>query len=205
MVTLYFDKKRGNLADSLLERLKRETQTSHGEVERRVDVLSRVQTAQRYRMLLEQFYGVYCPLESEIAHSMLEIARWLPDIQDRMRTTLLRLDLRSLGNLCPEGLPLAPIPPLDSLPQRFGCLYVLEGSTLGGQIIAREVSSRLPFTSENGCSFFASHGAEIGAMWRSFCHALEAYAVANSESHDSIIQSAAATFGVFGDWLEEKS
>jgi len=193
------------LATSLLERLKRETQASHGEIERRVDLLNRVRTAQSYRILLEQFYGVYCPLESEIAHSMLEIARWLPDIQDRMRTTLLRLDLRSLGNLCPEGLPLAPIPPLNSLAQRFGCLYVLEGSTLGGQIIAREVSSRLPFTSEHGCSFFANHGAEIGAMWRSFCHALEAYGMANSESHDSIIQSAANTFGVFGDWLEEKS
>jgi heme oxygenase (biliverdin-IX-beta and delta-forming) len=193
------------LAASLFERLKHETHECHGEVERRVNVLNRLQTARSYRRLLEQFYGVYCPLESEIAHSMSEIVGWLPDIEDRMRTPSLRLDLRLLGNLCPEGLPLAPIPPLDSLAQRFGCLYVLEGSTLGGQIIAREVSSRLPYTSGDGCSFFASRGAEIGPRWRNFRLSLEAYAVANSESHDSIIQSAAATFRVFGDWVEEKS
>lgn len=193
------------MAASLIERLRRETQESHGEVERRVDILSRVRTDQSYRTLLERFYGVYCPLEHQLGQSMLEIAHWLPDIEDRMRTKLLRLDLRSLGNLCTEDLPLAPVPLLDSLPHRFGCLYVLEGSTLGGQLIAREVSSKLPYTSDLGCSFFASHGAEIGAMWRSFCRALEAYAVANSESHDSIVQTAAATFSVFGDWLEEKS
>ena len=192
------------MAASLLERLRRETHASHGEVERRVDILSRVRTTQSYRTLLEQFYGVYCALECQLGRSIPEIARWLPDIEDRMRTKLLRLDLRCLGNTSPEDLPLAPVPPLDSLPHRFGCLYVLEGSTLGGQFIAKEVSSRLPYTSEFGCSFFASHGAEIGAMWRSFCHALEAYAVANSESHDSIVQSAAATFRVFGNWLEEK-
>jgi heme oxygenase len=196
---------RGTLADSLLGRLRRETQASHGEVERRVDILSRVRTTQSYRTLLEQFYGVYYPLECQLERSMLEITHWLPDIEDRMRIKLLLFDLRCLGNIYPEDLPLAPVPPLNSLPHSFGCLYVLEGSTLGGQFIAQEVSSSLPYTSELGCSFFASHGAEIGAMWRSFCHALEAYGVANSESHDSIVQTATATFKVFGDWLEEKS
>jgi CheY-like chemotaxis protein len=29
--------------------------------------------------------------------------------------------------------------------------------------------------------------------------------ILNSESHDNIIQSAAATFGVVGDWMDEKS
>ena len=193
------------MAASLLDRLKRETQDSHRDVERHVDVMSRVRTAASYRTLLEQLYGVYCPVESEIARSMSEIATWLPDIDKRMRTASLRLDLRVLGNLCPEALPLAPIPPLCSLPQLFGCLYVLEGSTLGGQTIAREVSNQLPYYPESGCSFFASHGAEVGGMWRRFREAIELYADAHSESHDTIIQSAAATFQTFAGWFESKS
>ena len=190
---------------SLLDRLKRETQAIHRDVERQIDVMSRVRTAGSYRTLLEQLYGVYCPVESEIARSMSEIATWLPDIDKRMRTASLSLDLRVLGNFCPEALPLAPTPPLCSLPQRFGCLYVLEGSTLGGQTIAREVSSQLRYSPESGCSFFASHGAEISGMWRRFREAIESYAAAHSESHDTIIQSAAATFHTFSGWFERKS
>jgi heme oxygenase len=81
---------------------------------------------------------------------------------------------------------------------------VLEGSTLGGQTIAREVSRQLPYSPQNGCSFFAGHGAEIGARWRKFREAIESYAVLHSENHDSIIQSAVATFRAFGDWFERR-
>jgi heme oxygenase len=190
---------------SLLDRLKWETQESHGEVERQVDVLNRVRTAGSYRTLLEGLYGVYCPLESEISRSMSEIATWLPDIENRMRTASLRVDLGVLGNLCPETLPLANIPSFCSLPQQFGCLYVLEGSTLGGQTIAREVTRQLPYSPENGCSFFAGHGAETGGMWRRFREAIESYATAHSENQESIIQAAVATFRAFGDWFERKS
>ena len=190
---------------SLLDRLKQETQESHRAVERHIDVMNRVQTAGSYRTLLEQLYGVYCPVESEIAGSMSEIATWLPDIDKRKRTESLRLDLLVLGNVCPEALPLAAAPPLGSLPQWFGCLYVLEGSTLGGQIIAREVGNHLGYSPESGCSFFASHGAAIGGMWRRFGEAIESYAAAHSESHEIIIQSAAATFHTFGSWFERKS
>ena len=193
------------MAASLFDRLKRETQESHVDVERRVDLLNRVKNARSYRALLEQFYGVYCPLETEILRSMSEIATWIPDIENRMRTASLRLDLRVLGNLFPETLPLAAIPPLGSLPQRLGCLYVLEGSTLGGQTITREVSRQLPYSPENGCSFFSSHGADIGGMWRRFREAMESYAVAHSENHDIIIQSAIATFRGFAEWFEGRS
>jgi heme oxygenase (biliverdin-IX-beta and delta-forming) len=193
------------MAASLLDRLRRETQESHRDVERHLDVVNSVRTAGGYRTLLEQLYGVYCPVESELSRSMSEIATWLPDIDKRMRTASLSLDLRVLGNVCPEALPLAPTPPLCSLPQRFGCLYVLEGSTLGGQTIAREVNSQLRYGAENGCSFFAGHGAETGGMWRRFREALESYAAAHSESHDTIIQSADATFHTFSGWFEGKS
>jgi heme oxygenase len=189
----------GNI--SLLQRLKRETQALHEDLERRIDILNRVRTDESYRALLEAFYGVYAPLEAEIERSVSELAPWLPDIRSRMRTASIRSDLRVVGNARPEALPLAVVPGLGSLAEQFGCLYVLEGSTLGGQMIAREVSSRLPYTAENGCSFFASYGAEIGGMWRRFREAVELYAAAHPEEQERVIQSASATFRTFGDWF----
>jgi heme oxygenase len=192
------------VGSSLIQRLKAETQASHAWLERRVDLPRRLRTSSGYRSLLEAFYGLYCPLESEIERSFPEIAPWLPDIAERMRAASLRLDLCALGNTCPEALPCAPVPPLGSLSERFGCLYVLEGSTLGGQFIIREIASHLSYTPENGCSFFASHGAKVGGMWRQFREAIESYSAAHpdSETQDRVVNSAEATFRAFAEWME---
>jgi heme oxygenase len=191
--------------ESILPWLKRETQPSHARLERIVDIVNRVRTSSDYRTLLETFYGLYQPLESEIARSVHQIAPWLPDIENRRRTPSLKADLRVLGNVCPGSLPLASVPSLCSLSDIFGCLYVLEGSTLGGQIISRQIGSHLDFTPENGCSFFASHGAETGNMWRKFSHAIEAYSVSHPEDRVAIVRAATDTFGVFANWFQEKS
>ncbi len=191
--------------ETILPRLKRETQSSHARLEQRVDIMNRVRTPSDYRTLLETFYGLYQPLESEIARSVDQIAPWLPDIGNRLRTPSLKADLRVLGNLCPEALPLASVPALCSLSAIFGCLYVLEGSTLGGQIISRQIGSHLDFTPENGCSFFAGHGAETGNMWRKFSNAIEAYAVSHYEERVAMIRAATDTFGAFANWFQEKS
>jgi heme oxygenase (biliverdin-IX-beta and delta-forming) len=191
--------------ESILPRLRGETQPSHARLERRVDIMNRVRTPSDYRTLLEIFYGLYQPLESEIVRSIHQIAPWLPDIGNRLRTPSLKVDLRVLGNVCPEALPLASVPPLQTLSEIFGCLYVLEGSTLGGQIISRQIGSHLGFTPENGCSFFACHGAETGNMWRKFGDAIEAYAVSHPEGRVTMIRAATNTFSAFANWFQEKS
>ena len=192
------------MGSSILRRLKQETKQDHADLERHVDLLSRVHTVHHYRTLLEVFYGVYRPFEVEIARSMSEIATWLPDVKTRMRTPSLILDLHVLGNELPEALPLAAIPALLSLPACLGCMYVLEGSTLGGQVVSREVHKHLSYTPQNGCSFFASHQESIYGMWRTFCEAFELYAAKHPQSYHDVILSARATFRVFDEWFAGK-
>ena len=189
---------------SVLQRLKLETRASHVDLEHRVDILKRLRTPAKYRDLLEAFYGVCVPLEGELRRSLPEIAQWLPDIAGRMRSSSLVLDLRVLGNDCPQALPLAPVPTLGSLGEQFGCLYVLEGSTLGGQIISREIDNQLHFTAENGAAYFSGHGAETGNMWSKFCDAITAFAAAHPEAQDPVVGSAMATFAAFAGWMERK-
>ena len=139
---------------AILSDLKRETQACHAELERSVDFLSRVRNASGYRNLLEIFYGVFRPIEADLWKLRMDMVKWLPDLEPRMRSAALRADLAVLGNRRPGDLPLAAVPSLSSLPARFGCLYVLEGSTLGGQFISRHIAESLTYTPQNGCAFF---------------------------------------------------
>ncbi len=158
-------------------------------------------TVGAYRELLEDFYGVVWPLEAQLLDSA-ELAEWLPDLRERMRAPALQDDLAVLGRPCLDAVPLAPVPRLSSVAARFGCLYVLEGSTLGGQIISRQVNEDLKYTPENGCSFFGGRGPATGRMWSAFRGALESYAASHAETQTEIIRAASATFDAFGGWIK---
>ena len=55
-----------------------------------------------------------------------------------------------------------PTPNSDSL--AFGCLYVMEGATLGGQVIGRHVRQTLGVTPETGGRFHAAYGDRTEAQ-----------------------------------------
>ena len=74
-------------------------------------------------------------------------------------------------------IPLPPRLQLDVLPlnnaaKALGCLYVLEGATLGGVLIARHVRASLGFDGDAGSAFYLGYGPRTGAMWRGFCGVL---------------------------------
>ena len=80
-------------------------------------------------------------------------------------------------------------------------MYVVEGSTLGGTIIAHEVERRLGLNAETGCAYFRSYGRETAAMWKSFGAVL--LEASSPEADDIIVASAQKTFDVMHDWLCE--
>ena len=55
----------------------------------------------------------------------------------------------------------------------MGCLYVLEGATLGGVVIRRHPEQKLRLGPDNGAAFFHAYGPDTGRRWREFCGALE--------------------------------
>ena len=56
----------------------------------------------------------------------------------------------------------------------FGSMYVLEGSALGGQVIAKAARDSLDIHEHNGGAYFNGSGAATAARWRSFLGMLEA-------------------------------
>jgi heme oxygenase len=90
------------------------------------------------------------------------------------------------------------VPELGSIESALGSLYVFEGATLGGQLIARRLVER--FGPSAPCGFFNSYGEDVGRMWKAFRVTLSEYSSAGVDS--VIIGSAIDTFERFGRWLE---
>jgi heme oxygenase len=90
----------------------------------------------------------------------------------RPKLPALRLDLAALGLEPPAPGP-GPVP--AELNLALGGLYVLEGATLGGRVIARHLRRHLGEPLVGG-TFLDFHGDQAAAAWRRFGRALEALA-----------------------------
>jgi heme oxygenase (biliverdin-IX-beta and delta-forming) len=183
-------------------RLRRETAHDHETLERRLHLLEPDLSVQRYRLVLQSFHGFYASVEDEL----LRLAATTPPLGFplRTRTELLERDLLALGLSRSDiaALPrCANLPRLRRTEHLAGCLYVLEGACLGGQVIVNALRGRLPITSDRGLSFFVGDGSKTGARWQLVLAWLEDL-VRRGALADEIVASACETFCSLGTWLE---
>jgi heme oxygenase len=82
----------------------------------------------------------------------------------------------------------------------LGTAYVLEGATLGGQIITRHLQQELGIQPECGGAFFHSYGASVAPMWREFVEVLNTYP-ATEDEQVALVASACETFSSLEAWL----
>lgn len=158
-----------------------------------------------YRRHLEALHGLFAPLEAELER---KLSGELPELRtvERWKLPLLVKDLEALGHDASSlaRLPRATLlPPLTGLPEALGCFYVLEGSTLGGQLILRHLQRHLTGAP---VAFFRAYGEEVGPMWRAFGEVVsQASAAAASEDFDArVVQGAKDTFDAFTAWLSQE-
>jgi heme oxygenase len=187
----------------LLSRLRTETRDQHDAIEQTLLLMEDDLTLAGYRRRLEQFYGFYKPVEERILDSHGPIAAWLP-LQQRRKTPLLEADLKALRQQEAAGLPVCTnLPQLISAAECFGCLYVLEGASLGGVIISRHVEQKLGVAPASGGKFFYGYGEQTGVMWQQFRVAITAFSL-ESDEQDTVVASARATFEALQHWCERE-
>jgi hypothetical protein len=116
--------------------------------------------------------GLHGPLEQALLR--LDWSGTAIDLGERRKTAWLHQDLLAL-NFSEREIEAIPvcveIPELTSVARGIGCLYVLEGSTLGGAVIARQLERVLEIGTDQGARFYASYGARLPmrsatAPWR---------------------------------------
>jgi heme oxygenase len=188
---------------SILLELKHETSAHHRRLETEGDIWKTLSSPTRYRRLISRMFGIYLALEPRLQR-VQGLATYLPDISRRWKLPLLEADLGVLGVDPQTCLEITVTPDFPHVAAAFGCLYVLEGSTLGGQLISRQIHAELGLTPEHGCRFFSSYGANVGQMWRMFGQSLESFAAANDAQRCDIVDSAVKTFEFFFHWLTGK-
>jgi heme oxygenase len=148
-------------------------------------------------------WGFCAALESRLGHEAFRGA--LVDYESRRKLPALTRDLLALGasHASVSMLPRCSLVPECRDPAAaFGCVYVLEGATLGGRVLLPLVRSRLGLTEQSGASFLASYGEDIGPKWRTFGAALDAWC-SGPRRRACAEQSAVATFQALEAWLCE--
>ena len=191
-------------APSLLEALRTGTALLHVALEKRLPFFCEQLDADWYQRLLQAYYGFYSPIEVALYDSGL-----IPEGFDtvlRVKTPTLLNDLRALqlSDAAIHALPrCTELPVFDTPAACLGALYVLEGATLGGQVLRREMAQRLDVSADNGGAFLDVYGAETGRRWKDFldylgCQPLDACAKQHA------VQAARSTFSCFEQWLDSQ-
>ncbi|WDU63110.1 biliverdin-producing heme oxygenase [Pseudomonas poae] len=188
-------------APSLLEALRAGTALLHVTLEKRLPFFSEQLDADGYQRLIQAYYGFYQPMEAALYDSGL-----IPDGFDpqlRVKTPTLVSDLHALG-LSANALPrCAHLPLLDTPAACLGALYVLEGATLGGQVLRREMAQRLHVNADNGGAFLNVYGAETGRRWKDFLDYLGRMPL-DTLARQQAVDAARSTFSCFEQWLDSQ-
>lgn len=179
-----------------LEALRAATRQRHARAEAALDLPARCASPGGYAAALGVLHSRHAGLERALDAALAQhplLADWA---DRRGKPAWLERDLSDLGGTPPAAAPLD-LPPLDGPAAVLGCLYVVEGSTLGGRPAGRQVRTALGPTAPT--RFFDGYGDRTGPRWRSFCTALSQArpGTGTRDWTDSLVRAAAATFGLF--------
>lgn len=186
----------------LLCALRAQTGPLHSGLEKRMPFFSPRLDRPLYTRLMQAYYGFYQPLEAA-----LQASPWLPaglDLHERLKVPALVRDLQALDSCDVHALPLcAQLPVIEGPASCLGVLYVLEGATLGGQVLRREMQARLGLDEHSGAAFLDVYGRHTGPRWKAYLNLLERQPV-----EPAFVQAAAlaaeSTFFCFGQWLDRQ-
>lgn len=182
-------------SQTFLENLRSATSQSHISLEElpiSKSIMNPQVTNDEYALYLSLMQDVVKDAEENIFPVLNTI---ITDLSERNKNQLMVQDLVSLGHAKPE----ATVKPLSegitniSTAFALGIMYVVEGSSLGGRVILKNINAALGHTIENGASYFGGYGGQTGSYWKNFLAALTQYET-ETGSADEIIAGAEYAF-----------
>lgn len=136
-------------------------------------------TIAEYRSYLERTLGFVEPLEEALARVDLPAELGI-NVAQRAKSHLIKEDLLKLGASPAEvaAIPRLQITDLAGVPEALGTLYVMEGSTMGGLVIAKHIQNTLGLDGTNGAGFLNCYGnpKSTVALFQDFVRVLNSFA-----------------------------
>jgi heme oxygenase len=158
--------------------LRAETAEKHKELESLMfvdEIMNNSLSIEDYKILLTINYIIHQKLEIKLAN-MLDagIAEKL-DMNSRLKLSALENDLNywAIDNLTLPGLDFELYVPEKDIAAVLGALYVLEGATLGGNVIKKHILANPLFsTHQDGLNYYGVYGEELSVKWKKFISVL---------------------------------
>jgi len=178
------------------------TRGAHERLERELNLEQGGWTLESYAAFLR---GTLAVVEQTEPHIEIALRPYFPmSAGGGTATARLNADLLALGaRERPTSLPR--VPEVKVAAQAFGAAYVLEGSRLGGQVIAAALTRQLGIGDEH-LSYLCPSDVAIGPRWRAFVDTLDSYGrTVDRAAWDTVAGTANEMFGAFREaFMQER-
>ncbi|WP_421939745.1 biliverdin-producing heme oxygenase [Pedobacter sp.] len=178
--------------------LRKETANKHQELESLMfvnEIMNHSLSIEDYKTLLTINYIIHQKLENLLANMLdADLAGQL-EMKSRFKLAALEQDLNywQIDNLSLPGLDFELFIPQKNNAAVLGALYVLEGATLGGNVIKKHIMANPAFKGhEAGLNYYGVYGNELSTKWKAFVSLLNESV--SEADYKSCIESANSTF-----------
>lgn len=183
----------------LHETLKQATKNNHDELEQLMfvnDIMSGTLSLPHYKQILTTNYLVHKAFEDYLFDNLSAKTAEQLNINNRRKLPALLADMQALQMDIPS-------PNDDELSfdkndsSLLGALYVLEGATLGGNVIVKRLKTNPELSALNlDFNYYQVYGNELIPYWKTFCAVLDQQA---EDSYEAAVDSAKKMFGYIAD------
>jgi heme oxygenase len=194
-------------AQSLRHRIKVATQSVHDKLDSDpagLRLMSREATRADYAFFLARTLGFMRPIEALLFSkevSSLALPFWKPT---ENRVERIESDLCTLGisQATIDALPtMAHVPSIKTVGHLMGVSYVIEGSMMGGLVMAKPVRKTLGLEPHAITFFLPCEPKGIIKKFESFAMALDSFAKCDCDEQDAM-DAASETFTLIAEWFK---
>jgi heme oxygenase (biliverdin-IX-beta and delta-forming) len=154
------------------EYLKQNTAEYHDAAEKLFNsekIFNKTFTLEDYKKIIHTNYLMLLHSEDKIFNSLTDKYAEKLQLDDRKKLSLIEKDLESLSlKNQTASHPLE----FENEHEALGAMYVIEGSTLGGNVIAKQLSKTEGFDDVT-FNFFGCYQENTGPMWKNFKEVLD--------------------------------
>lgn len=163
-----------SISSDFLNDIKTQTAYSHKKLEElpvSMSIVSSEMKIEEYINYLSLMHDVHQDTEHIIFPMLSEIVE---DLDQRKKKYLIEDDLAFLNYNKTHSVKVFQDTDMN-IPFALGVLYVIEGSTLGGRFILKNVSKFAELSGNKGTAYFNGYGDKTGSYWKTFLNVLSEY------------------------------
>ena len=187
---------------SFLENLRSKTNDSHKKLENlpvSASILSQNLTVDGYLHYLHLMHDVHVQTENVVFPILSDL---IPDLEQRRKTALLENDIDAMGTSKKDSKIVFKNAAAFSVACALGVMYTVEGSSLGGRFILKNINAVLGYDENHGAKYFAGYGNHTGSYWKNFLNILTGFEQ-QTGSDEEIIAGAQFAFDAIYDHFEQ--